>query len=252
MATRTIEVRSAVFGSLWTPGKNNFFNDLSPKQQLAALARRDACTTPSEVVGTYGQEWTIDRYTQCNLVGGLIMDQAKIQNPVLHAELTQHRLRKKDEAPAGFESQAVPADYKKVIYAGAKPVLYAASRVLIEGFGRVPPGEVWPIIGSPRVQESMDVLYETLQTAKKPAEFLAKLSRGMVGIRGVSVDAVLGHVLAVELTQENAKTEIKQVVRALQKHAPDLWWYYVGLSPKEIKSGGMLDQNYITKLFVNR
>jgi hypothetical protein len=223
------------FGEYWIPGQNNFFPDLETEAKVLVLGMLDACPVPHTMIEQFSADWIIARYTECNLVGGFILEKAKELNPLLYKQLTCIRYRRSDEKPTGFEEVAVPADYEVLLYPGSSAAGYAASRILIEQFGRKKPWQ----IGEDRVKVGLQVLEESLLAARSPIDFLVLLAAGVTE-RSADMTAVLSHLLAVELLEEAIYTQIKQICVAMRDRAPRLWGYYLSLNREERNKAGIL------------
>lgn len=216
------------FGAGWVKGLNNFFPDLPPQERLKVLGILDSCPNPDAVAAANGRDWTINRYTECNLVDGFMMEQADQINPKLAGKLRGFHFRPLGEKPYGYNPKAIPVLYRFMVLAGSNPVRYAASRVTIEEFGRKPP---WKI-GDPRVSRGMLILKASLQDSRTPEEFLARLANGVIAA-DADKDAVLGHIFATELEEEGTIFLAKKVAKEVKIHAPELWQHYKSLSIRQ-------------------
>lgn len=226
------------FGRGWIPGEDNSFSDLPKPERVRVLGMLDACPEPSKMVEVYDYDWIIARYTECNMMGtsGFILQKAKELNPNLASQFQTKIPRIKGENPEGYESDAVPSDYEVNLYPGSSAAGYAASRILIEQFGR---SEPWKI-GDERVKKGFYLLEEALQEAQTPIEFLVILAAKVVKA-DAHPTAVLGHLLAVELKGEGIFTQIREIANVLQTRAPELWDYYKNkLTPEERDKSGIL------------
>lgn len=232
--------RRAPFGSYMCRGQNNFFFDVPQMRRLRILGWFDACPRPKDVAKKFGVDWTLARYSECNLLGAFILDRAGQINPILAQRLNTYIQRPSNEKPRNFDPESVPQDYAIVVYPGSTPWGYAASRVLIEQFGREKPWE----IGDPRTTRGVDILYDAFEKASHPAEFLALLA-GNLSKENANPTAVLGHIFAVEFDEEGVLFLAKQVATEVQKRAPELWQHYLSLSSKERKKAGILQPSKI-------
>jgi hypothetical protein len=223
------------FGQGWIPGENNFYPDLRPEQKIFILGMLDACPEPQKMINSFSLKWIIDRYTECNLVGSFILAKAHELNPPLALQLVTKRPREDGEVPHDFEPEAVPSDYQENLYHGSAVAGYSASRILIEQFGREKPWE----IGNERTQEGFYILESALQRSKSPIEFIVILAQ-LVSKNKANPNAVLGHLLAVELQNEGIISQIREIGKKLQVLAPELWNHYLALTPQERESFGIL------------
>lgn len=222
------------FGAGWVEGLDNFFPDLPPDKRLKVLGLLDACPNPTAVADENGLDWTINRYTECNLVDSLIMERADEVNPDLAKKMRTPYLRPTDEQPKNYDPKAVPKMYKLMVLAGSGPVRYAASRVIIEEFGRNPQ---WRI-GDPRVSKGLHILETSLKESSKPEEFLARLADGVISA-DADMDAVLSHIFAREFEGEGLMFLAKRLAQSIRKYAPDLWQHYQSLTDEQKKEKGI-------------
>lgn len=243
-----LHIPNNFFGNFWIPGENNFFPDLPDEERIFILGMLDACPEPKTMIKTFSLEWIIRRYSECNLVGAFIIEKAKEINPDLAEQLLAKRSREDDELPQYFEKEAVPSDYVKNLYPGSSITGYAASRILIEQFGRENKEEKrenWKI-GDERVKRGFAILQTALKTTSKPINFLIRLAK-LVSEADADPTAVLGHLLAVELKNEGSYTQIREIITVLPSLAPELWQHYLSLSEKEKESARILTLSYFTK-----
>jgi hypothetical protein len=224
------------FGTFYIPGeRDNFFMDLPLEERVLVLAMLDACPEPQNMIETFAHQWIINRYKECNYVSGLIVEKAKELNKHVANQMLAKKPRLPGEVPQGYEPEAVPDDYEEYLYPGAQAVGYAASRVLIEQFGRQEPWQ----IGDERVKKGFYLLESALKVSRDPIEFLVVLAQ-FVTLADAEPKAVLGHLLAIELKGEGIYTQIKQIGRKMRSSAPELWECYCELTPQERAEAGML------------
>lgn len=224
------------FGAGWVKGLNNFFPDLPPDERVKILGLLDACPNPAAVVKKNGLDWTINRYTECNLVDGLLMEKADKINPTLAQKLRKSYIRPIDENPRNIDPNAIPKMYRLMILSGTGAVRYAASRIVIEQFGREPQ---WKI-GDPRVSKGMQILETALKESSEPEEFLAKLADGLTSTDAdATMDKVLGHIFAEEFQEEGQIFLAKKVALAVKEFAPALWEHYLSLTDEQMKLNGI-------------
>lgn len=224
---------NANFGTFAVPDKDNFAQELEPKQRLEILGWLQACPNPKAIAEEYGQEWTTNRYLNCNYWGAYIIDRAKTLNPPLARQLLTPISRPADEKPVGYNPESVPDSYTTTVSPGTTPWGYAAARVLIEETGRD-----WKI-GELRVKRAQILLEDTLKSTSSPAEFLAILAS-----ETTKADAdptkVLGHIFAVELEQEGVLFLVEKVVREIKRKTPWLWSHYLSLTPEQKQAAGII------------
>lgn len=224
------------FGQMWVPKEDNFHFGLPPQERLRILGILDSCPNPTAVAAEYGFDKLVARYAECNLVGAYILEEAAKINPDLATALTTNRTRLDGEKPKkGFDPSAVPTDYEETLYAGSTLPRYAAPRVAIEQFGRIPPWQ----IGDVRVSTGQQIIRHVLGESNSPIDFIVRLSR-MVTEADADKTAVLSHVLAVENLDEGIVTEIRQTAQKLETDASDLWKYYLDLTPEQRRDAGIL------------
>lgn len=229
------------FGRGRIPGENNFFPNLDLEDRVRVAGMLNACPVPNLMIETFSLEWIIDRYTECNLVGYVIEEKARELNPGLYDKMTTDTDRLAAEIPENFELEAVPTDYQEVLRCGASAVGYAASRILIEQFGR----EEGPWkIGSQRVKRGYELLEEALRESVEPTEFIVRLA-DLVTDHDADTNAVLGHLLAVELTEESLYSQIHEIGDQMRRNAPGLWEYYLSLTPEQREEVGILQPGVV-------
>ncbi|MBI3385726.1 hypothetical protein HY031_01430, partial [Candidatus Gottesmanbacteria bacterium] len=163
-----------------------------------------------------------------------IMEKASQLNPALAEKLAQSHKRPNDEKPRDFDPSSAPAEYELMVLPGSTPAGYAASRVLIEQFGRNPQ---WKI-GDERVKKGLHILRNALKRSSTPSEFLAKLAN-RVTFADADKDAVLSHIFAVEFENEGVIFLAKQVAQSVKAIAPRLWRRYKSLSDKQKREIGI-------------
>ncbi len=226
----TVEISAELhFAKNWVEGTDNYFPDASIDERLRVLGVLDGCPNPSMVAETFGgNEKTIQRYAECNLVGGWILEKAKELNPSLYELLHQSEKRPSAEIPFNFDPRAVPSEYIHTVPEGSVPVRYAAARVLIEQFGRTPGWQ----IGSERVRKGFKILEDSLILSVSPQEFLGRLAEGVTNA-DADEDAVLSHMFAIESEEEGNIFLLKKLVAAVQTYSPKLWRRYSGMSQEQ-------------------
>lgn len=229
------------FGTFWQPGHDNFAQGLPKSDRLQILGWFDACPQPHALAEFYGINWIINRYAECNLVGGYILDQAEKLNPALAAQLSKSTPRPNGEYPKVFDPQSVPDTYKKTLSPGQTPVGYASSRVLIEQYGRDPQWQ----IGDRRVSKGNKILELSLVTSSNPADFLATLAN-LVTKADANPVAVLGHIFAAEFEEEGGLSLVRQLAVAVQAKSPHLWQTYLSIkSFEEQQKAGIIPSDVL-------
>lgn len=197
---------------------------------MKATGSLDGCPNPLKIAKDFTEEWAIARYTECSLVSSFIIDQAKSINHILASNLSCSKLR-----------HAVPNDYMTILSPGSSLPGYAASRILIEMFGRKPP---WKI-GDERVKQGIDLLHQTFGKTSDPIEFVVLLAEAVV-TAGIDPTAVLGHLLAVEHLDEGLYTDIKTTWAFICKKAPSLQKHYLSLIHQQRLDFGILPDYLVT------
>lgn len=205
----------------------------SPEGLARAMAWSQACPNPKAVMAEYGVIWTLQRYAECNFCYGLIFAQAERYNPALALELTRGIWRPDGEPVGAYDPLAAPQMHRWLMSRLSTPWGYALPRVLIEQFGRADEKT------DQRILRGLNILERVTKTAQTPQELLARLANAVIKA-DAQPEAVLGHVLAVELEHEGAGSALVTVAQALKRHAPRLWQYYESLSPDKRQEDGMI------------
>ncbi|MBI3384632.1 hypothetical protein HY030_00360 [Candidatus Gottesmanbacteria bacterium] len=214
----------------------------SPKRQLFEQGFSQACPDPRDVAKKYGLEWTRNRYTDCNLTLGIVMDQALRLNPKLYKELAKTRKRKE---PVGLHnSKSVPYSYIKEMTTGAKPEGYTLPRILLEAAGRMGHRS-----DNNKYFRAMRWLDEVTIESSTPQELVVNLAERITRSKrdGANRTAVLAHMFANEILEEHPSgLYLKQLAQLLKEKAPRLYNHYNRISSEEKAEIGMVDINNLT------
>lgn len=218
------------FGNSRFLGDDPSILDESPEGLLKIFSWSQACPDPEAAVEVFGLDWIIRRYAECNFWTGWIKKQTEKINPSLAEMLNKPVKRPKNMTAGKYNKLYVPGSYEDEISPMSTIWGYALSRVLIEQFGR----------GDQRTQErvfkGLNIVDKVIKKSKTPAELLARLANEVVKA-DVKAEAVLGHVFAVEMEAEGKLFLLKEMVKEIKTHAPNLWKKYLSLGSNYKKNG---------------
>ncbi len=213
-----------------------YMNPKTRKKFLRAAAWAHACPMPDEVSDTFGVDWTIERYLECNFVWGHILDISKQLNPELYRQLSESILRKFDEPVGKHEKGHIPKSHKTFMSPLSTLYGYALPRVFLEIAGR----------GKKRNKERYLYAMEQLESAVKishsPTELLARLTHKarFNEVARTRTVKLLDHVLAAGiLGEENNISQYREVIEMLEKYAPAVFRTYKRLSLEKRKRLGL-------------
>lgn len=201
----------------------------SELEQALWLGWQSGCPIPQEVIGNYGVEFAVRRYSETNFWHNYIVRLAEHYGLGIK-ELRSFQLRPASEPPKKFERNSVTLSHAK----GMDPMVtlpgYALSRVLIEQFGRKDEGLER---NQERLIKGLQILDDVIAKAQTADELLAMLA-GAVTETDADPVAVLSHVFSQGwLDEENSPTSLKRAALQMKRLSPKLWQSYLELSDEE-------------------
>ena len=218
-------------------------------ERLISLARilgwSHGCPVAKKVTDPANQEYgpirMIEGYSEVNhMFSTMISDRVKVFNPNLNQALKRpikrlegEEIERLGEGQVGnHEPESVPLSYLTEMAPMTAIYGYACPRVLIE-LDRVFEGS------------SVDIWHPLMRGAlwdAKSLPHLLILLTNRVFKKGVKPEKVLQHTLALEvLEEENCRSAYIDLAQRLERDAPEVHRFYLGLSSEEKKKLGIAE-----------
>ncbi len=215
----------------------------SLRRQVFEVGFSHACPDPREVAKKLGWKWTRDRYVDCNMTLGIIVDQARKLNPELYEQLITPK--KRDYHPGLHNPRSVPRSYLDQMSTGATPEGYILPRILLEAAGRKGNRK-----DNAKYFRAMRWADEAIVKSTTPMELVVNLAEQITKPNRDVINAVpvLAHMFANEILDEQCGVGyLKELLIMMEEKAPELAGDYHWLTSKEKHEYGMVDVEGYTK-----
>lgn len=221
--------------SEYFPETTNYskYSEIELLNQAHRLAWSHGCPNPDFCIATYGLDYMLNRYTQCNVTLSTVVGLMDMTDSGLYWTFT-HPIARRPEEPVGkYEPLAVPKSHLQQIAMGAGLYGYALPRILILA-GKY---DDWrgEVIAS-------DSLHHNIYEAKTSDELLAGVTKDILYDANLDRAKVLSHILPQGvLEEENCFTIYNRFARVLTEMVPELAKLYTELTASQKQELGIAE-----------